>query len=130
MARYPALFCMTCGRVESVPGLADVSHQPAANDRADANRADAMMVPTPSSPTLNEGARIMASMNALFRLLSPAQRAILMDDVAASMRGMPVALQQRQLAHFGRTDPAYGAGVAARLGISLPTLVDAGNQAG
>ncbi|MEA1674890.1 catalase-related domain-containing protein [Nitrospirillum sp. BR 11163] len=123
MARYPALFCMTCGRVESVPGLADVSHQPAANDRA-------MMASTPSSPTLNEGARIMASMNALFRLLSPAQRAILMDDVAASMRGMPVALQQRQLAHFGRTDPAYGAGVAARLGVSLPTLVDAGNQAG
>ncbi|ASG22540.1 catalase-related domain-containing protein [Nitrospirillum viridazoti] len=123
MARYPALFCMTCGRVESVPGLADVSHQPAANDRA-------MMASTPSSPTLNEGARIMASMNALFRLLSPAQRAILMDDVAASMRGMPAALQQRQLAHFGRTDPAYGAGVAARLGVSLPTLVDAGNQAG
>ncbi|TWB46901.1 catalase-related domain-containing protein [Nitrospirillum viridazoti] len=119
MARYPALFCMICGRVESVPGRTDVSHQSAANDRTDA------MAPTPS-----EGARIMASMNALFRLLSPAQRAILMDDVAASMRGMPVALQQRQLAHFGRTDPAYGAGVAARLGVSLPTLVDAGNQAG
>lgn len=124
MARYPALFCMTCGRVESVPGRADVSHQSAANDRTDA------MAPTPNAPTPNEGARIMANMNALFRLLSPAQRAILMDDVAASMRGMPVALQQRQLAHFGRTDPAYGAGVAARLGVSLPTLVDAGNQAG
>ncbi|MEA1652636.1 catalase-related domain-containing protein [Nitrospirillum sp. BR 11164] len=120
MARYPALFCMTCGRVESVPGRADVSHPPAANDRA-----DVITVPTPS-----EGARMMASMNALFRLLSPAQRAILMDDVAASMRGMPVALQQRQLAHFGRTDPAYGAGVAARLGVPLPTLVDASNQAG
>ncbi|TWB23568.1 catalase-related immune-responsive protein [Nitrospirillum amazonense] len=124
MARYPALFCMTCGRVESVPGHADVSHQPAANDRVDA------MAPTPNAPTSSERARIMASMNALFRLLSPAQRAILMDDVAASMRGMPVALQQRQLAHFGRTDPAYGAGVAARLGVSLPTLVDTGNQAG
>jgi catalase len=118
MARYPALFCITCGRVESVPGHAGIAHQPAAN-----------------APAAHERARIMANMNSLFRLLSPAQRAILMDDLAASMRGMPVALQQRQLAHFGCTDPAYGAGVAARLGVAVPTLppptlVDASNQAG
>ncbi|TWB46087.1 catalase-related domain-containing protein [Nitrospirillum pindoramense] len=125
MARYPALFCIICGRVESVPGQAATSPATAANDP---------MAPA-AHDTTSEGARTMASMNALFRLLSPAQRAILMDDLAASMRGMPVALQQRQLAHFGRTDPAYGAGVAARLGLtpppaSRPALMDAGHQAG
>ncbi|MDZ5649640.1 catalase-related domain-containing protein [Nitrospirillum sp. BR 11828] len=128
MARYPALFCITCGRVESVPGQAATSPATAANDP--------MATPPATHDTMSEGARTMASMNALFRLLSPAQRAILMDDLAASMRGMPVALQQRQLAHFGRTDPAYGAGVAARLGLAhpampaRPTLLDTGNQAG
>ncbi|WP_083901612.1 catalase-related domain-containing protein [Azospirillum sp. B4] len=127
MARYPALFCLTCGRVESVPGrMAQPFLPTAVNTPGNAPG-------TPAGATVlqpDEGARTMANMNALFRLLSPAQRAILMDDVAASMRGLPPALQQRQLAHFGRTDPAYGAGLAARLGLSLPTLVEASNQAG
>ncbi|MBB6251869.1 catalase-related domain-containing protein [Nitrospirillum iridis] len=119
MARYPALFCLTCGRVESVPGRMPLPPLPAAAN-----------TPAAAIPQSDEGARIMANMNALFGLLSPAQRAILMDDVAASMRGLPPALQQRQLAHFGRTDPAYGAGLAARLGLNAPALAEASNQAG
>ncbi|MDE1146017.1 MAG: catalase-related domain-containing protein [Azospirillaceae bacterium] len=103
MARFPALFCLTCGRIESVPG-----------------RPASLGLPKP----VNEEARTMAAMNALFQLLSPAQQAILMDNVAAAMHGLPPAMQQRQVDHFGRTDPAYGAGLAARLGLPAPGIAE------
>jgi catalase len=35
------------------------------------------------------------------------------------MQGVPVEIINRQLVHFYRADPAYGLGVAAKLG--LPT---------
>lgn len=55
----------------------------------------------------------------LFRLLSPAERDRLMENIAAAMAGVPEAIQRRQIRHFFRADPAYGAGVAQRLGLSL-----------
>jgi catalase len=61
----------------------------------------------------------------LFRLMSPAQRALLMDNIAAAMRGVPEFIQRRQLGHFLKADPAYGAGVAERLGLVLDSAIAA-----
>ncbi|WP_225767133.1 catalase [Inquilinus sp. Marseille-Q2685] len=55
----------------------------------------------------------------LFRLLDDGARARLMDNIAGSMRSVPEAIQRRQIAHFAKADPAYGAGVAERLGLSI-----------
>ncbi len=55
----------------------------------------------------------------LFRLLSQAERDRLMDAIAGAMTGVPEFIQQRQIGHFAKADPAYGAGVAKRLGLQL-----------
>jgi len=55
----------------------------------------------------------------LFRLMSPAQREGLMDAIAGAMAGVPEFIQRRQIGHFAKADPAYGAGVARRLGLEL-----------
>ncbi len=55
---------------------------------------------------------------ALFRLMSPAQRDLLMDNIAGAMKGVPEAIQLRQIGHFLKADPAYGGGVAQRLGLA------------
>ncbi len=55
----------------------------------------------------------------LFRLMSTDQQALLMDVIADSLVQAPVEIQRRQLDHFAKADWAYGAGVAARLGLSL-----------
>ncbi len=59
---------------------------------------------------------------ALFRLMSAAQRERLMDTIAAAMQGVPEAIVARQLGHFRRADPAYGEGVARRLGVDPAEL--------
>lgn len=52
----------------------------------------------------------------LFRLLPEGEKARLFQNIAGSMRGVPQAIIDRQLAHFDKADPAYGAGVRAALG--------------
>ncbi|MBB5752973.1 catalase [Prosthecomicrobium pneumaticum] len=54
----------------------------------------------------------------LFRLLDDGQKARLMDNLAAAMQGVPAEIQLRQVNHFYKCDPAYGRGVAERLGLS------------
>ena len=54
----------------------------------------------------------------LFRLMPAEERARLMDAIAGAMQGVPEAIQRRQIAHFAKADPAYGAGVAKRLGLA------------
>jgi catalase len=54
----------------------------------------------------------------LFRLFDDAQRQRLFANIAAAMQGVPAAIVERQLAHFAKADPAYGAGVAAALGLT------------
>jgi catalase len=53
----------------------------------------------------------------LFRLLAPDQQRRLMNNIAEAMAGVPEAIQRRQIEHFRKADPAYGAGVAERLGL-------------
>jgi catalase len=54
---------------------------------------------------------------ALFRLMSPDQQRQLFGNIAAAMAGVPEAIQRRQVALFAKADPAYGAGVAAAIGL-------------
>jgi catalase len=54
----------------------------------------------------------------LFRLMSAGQKRQLFDNIAAAMQGVPEQIQLRQIAHFAKADPAYGAGVAERLGLT------------
>ncbi|HYD99783.1 MAG TPA: catalase [Alphaproteobacteria bacterium] len=61
---------------------------------------------------------------ALFRLQAPDAQARLIANVVGSLGGAPVEIQKRQLVHFYRADPAYGAGVAAGLRLGLDDLVD------
>lgn len=49
---------------------------------------------------------------ALFRLFDEGQRARLFDTIAGHIDGVPADIVARQLEHFSRADPAYGAGVA------------------
>ncbi|MBL8662909.1 MAG: catalase, partial [Candidatus Odyssella sp.] len=62
----------------------------------------------------------------LFRLMSEAQRALLMDAIAGAMKGVPEAIQRRQIGHFTKADPAYGGGVARRLGLASDAARAAG----
>ena len=54
----------------------------------------------------------------LFRLFDTDQQNRLMDAIAGAMTGVPVNIQRAQLVHFRATDPAYGDGIAERLGLA------------
>ncbi len=54
----------------------------------------------------------------LFRLMPEDERGRLLDTIAAEMRGVPEDIARRQIGHFSKADPAYGAGVAQRLGLA------------
>lgn len=55
----------------------------------------------------------------LFRRIDEPQRQRLMDAIAGAMAGVPETIIRRALAHFSKADPAYGAGIAARLGFAI-----------
>lgn len=48
---------------------------------------------------------------ALFRMFDDGQKQRLFGNLARAMHGVPAFIIDRQLAHFDRVDPAYGAGV-------------------
>lgn len=55
---------------------------------------------------------------ALFRLMNPAQRELLIGNISASMRAVTRSdIVQRQLEHFERVDPRLAAGISKRLEI-------------
>ena len=58
----------------------------------------------------------------LFRLLSPDGKERLMDNIRDAMQGVPVEIVKRQIVHFYRADPAYGLGVAERMGLGQGDL--------
>ena len=55
----------------------------------------------------------------LFRLMNAEQQGRLMDNLAEAMQGVPEEIVKRQVVHFYRCDPAYGEGVAKRLGVKV-----------
>ena len=58
----------------------------------------------------------------LFRLLSAAQKERLFDNIKAAMYGVPAEIVKRQVLHFYRADPAYGVGIATRMGLAASDL--------
>jgi catalase len=52
---------------------------------------------------------------ALYRLMNEAQRVLLTGNIAAALRGVPEAIQKRQLEHFERADREYAERVRAGL---------------
>ncbi len=52
---------------------------------------------------------------ALFHILGHDQQQRLFGNIAAAMQGVPQPIVDRQVMHFNRVDPAYGAGVLAAL---------------
>ena len=55
----------------------------------------------------------------LFRLMTGEEQGRLMDNVARAMNGVPKEILRRQVAHFHRADPGYGAGVSRRVGVEV-----------
>lgn len=54
----------------------------------------------------------------LYRLMDADARERLVSNIARAMNSVSDEIKRRQLAHFTKADPAYGAGVAANLGIT------------
>ncbi|OAF10215.1 catalase [Bradyrhizobium centrolobii] len=55
----------------------------------------------------------------LFRKMSPAQRQLLFANTARAMGDARIEVKQRHIANCAKADPAYGAGVAAALGLAI-----------
>jgi len=58
----------------------------------------------------------------LFRLMSYVERERLIGNIVASMQTVPANIQRRQIQHFLKADPAYGAGVAQGLGLDIQDI--------
>jgi catalase len=59
----------------------------------------------------------------LFRLMKPDEKKRLISNIVGSLSNAPKNIQERQVAHFMKADPAYGRGVAEGLGINVESLV-------
>jgi catalase len=58
----------------------------------------------------------------LFRLMKQDERERLIGNIVASMKTVPDHIQERQILHFKKADPEYGAGVAAGLGWEISDI--------
>jgi catalase len=58
----------------------------------------------------------------LFRLMAPDARERLIGNIIASMKSIPQRIQELQIGHFYKADPAYGTGVAKGLGLSIDAI--------
>src|ERR1700745_1566392 len=59
----------------------------------------------------------------LFRLMKPDVRERLIGNIVASMKSVPRRIQELQVQHFYKADPAYGTGVAKGLGLNIEAIV-------
>src|SRR5712664_639064 len=64
----------------------------------------------------------------LFRLMKPDARERLTANIVASMKSVPRHIQELQIQHFHKADPAYGAGVAKGLGLDLEKVLTSRDQ--
>jgi catalase len=59
----------------------------------------------------------------LFRLMPADAKQRLIDNVVSSLgNGVPRRIQELQIQHFYKADPAYGSGVARGLGLNIDTI--------
>ena len=56
---------------------------------------------------------------ALFRLMTPAQQQVLFDNTARGMGDAQEEIKRRHIGNCSKADPAYGAGVAKALGLTI-----------
>lgn len=59
----------------------------------------------------------------LFRLMRTDARERLVGNIVGSMRTVPRRIQELQIQHFYKADPAYGTGVAEGLGLNVEKIV-------
>jgi catalase len=65
----------------------------------------------------------------LFRLMKPDTRERLISNIVASMKSVPRRIQELQIQHFYKADPAYGTGVAKGLGLNIEATVAKAKEA-
>ena len=65
----------------------------------------------------------------LFRLMKPDARERLIGNIAASMKSVPRRIQELQIQHFYKADPAYGTGVAKGLGLNIDAIAGKAKEA-
>ncbi len=61
----------------------------------------------------------------LFRMMNAEQQGRLFRNIAEAMQGVPADIVERQMVHFERADPAYGAGVRSALSDMAQAVVQA-----
>ncbi len=54
----------------------------------------------------------------LYRLMPPDEKKRLIENIVASLKGVPKNIQEKMVAHFSKADKAYGEGIARGLGLS------------
>jgi catalase len=59
----------------------------------------------------------------LFRLMTPVEKKRLIGNIVASIASVPQRIQELQIKHFYKADPAYGSGVAEGLGLKVDDVV-------
>jgi catalase len=64
-----------------------------------------------------------AQPGALFRLMNASQKEQLFSNITDAMEGVPERIKARALVHFYKADPAYGRGVAKKLGMDMEKYV-------
>jgi len=58
----------------------------------------------------------------LFRLMTANEKKRLIGNIVASMQSVPQRIQELQIQHFYKADPAYGEGVAKGLGLDVSKI--------
>jgi catalase len=61
----------------------------------------------------------------LFRLMPPDARERLIGNIVSTMKSIPQRIQELQIQHFYKADPAYGTGVAKGLGLNVDAILGA-----
>jgi catalase len=64
----------------------------------------------------------------LFRLMKSDARQRLIGNIVASMKSVPLRIQELQIQHFHKADPAYGSGVAKGLGLDIERILTSKGQ--
>jgi catalase len=59
----------------------------------------------------------------LFRLMPGDAKQRLIDNIVVSMESVPQRIQELQIQHFYKADPAYGTGVAKGLGLNIESVI-------